>query len=224
MENFDDDSKWLSPPRFTQCLHAIESKEVWQMKTAAIYARVSTNKQSCDNQLVDLRQIANRNGWVVVSEFVDQGISGAKSDRPGLDALLKDATRRKFDVVMCWDISRLGRSLPHLVSVMEEMRALSVDLFFHQQAIDTTSPAGKLCFQIFGSLAEWERELIRERIRVGLHRARAQGVRLGRPSKMNDSVRSAIVLLRENGMAIKQIAGQLEIGVGTVYKALEAHA
>jgi len=192
------------------------------MRNVALYCRVSTSKQSCENQLLELRQIADRNGWSIVAEFIDEGVSGAKVQRPALDLLMRAATQRKFDLLMCWDISRLGRSLPHLVQMMEEMRALKIDMFFHQQSIDTSTPAGKLCFQIFGSLAEWEREMIRERIRAGLDRARAHGAKLGRPSKMSDSLRSAVVLRRDKGMAIRQIARQLEVGVATVCKALAA--
>jgi DNA invertase Pin-like site-specific DNA recombinase len=103
------------------------------------------------------------------------------------------------------------------------MSSLSVDLYFFQQAIDTTTPAGKLCFQVFAALAEWEREMIRERVKAGLETARRKGKKLGRPSKMNDSLRSAIILLKERGAGIKQIGRQLGVGMGTIYKALERH-
>jgi DNA invertase Pin-like site-specific DNA recombinase len=105
--------------------------------------------------------------------------------------------------------------------IMQEMAALRIDVFFHQQSIDTTTAAGKLCFQIFASLAEWEREMIRERVIAGIATARRKGVKLGRPSKMNDSLKAAIVLLRSKGTSIKQIAAQLQVGIGTVYKSLE---
>lgn len=190
------------------------------MRKVALYCRVSTLKQSCENQLTDLRAIAEKNGWEIASIYTDEGISGATAKRPALEQLRRDAARRKFDLLMCWDISRLGRSLSDLVSIMQDLHAVNVDLFFYQQSIDTTTPAGKLCFQIFGSLAEWEREMIRERVVSGLATARRKGVRLGRPSKMNESLRSAIVLLRGKGAGIKQIARQLEVGIGTVYKAL----
>jgi DNA invertase Pin-like site-specific DNA recombinase len=124
---------------------------------------------------------------------------------------------------MCWDISRLGRSLADLVHIMNEMASAQIDLFFFQQAIDTTTPAGKLCFQIFASLAEWEREMIRERVLSGIAAARRRGAKLGRPSKINSSVESAVRVLRDKGVGIKQIARQLEIGVGSVYKALGAN-
>jgi len=190
------------------------------MRKVALYTRVSTTRQTCENQLADLREIATRNNWLVTAEYVDQGVSGANVHRPALDSLMKAAVQRRFDLVMCWDISRLGRSLPHLVQIMEEMRALRIDMFFFQQSIDTSTPAGKLCFQIFGSLAEWERDMIRERVRAGLDRARTQGKKLGRPSVLTDSLRAAIGLLYRRGASVKQIASQLKVGVGTVYKVL----
>src|SRR5206468_3898734 len=155
------------------------------------------------------RQVANRLGYAIVAEYVDEGISGAKATRPALDSLLQDARRGKFDIVMVWSIDRLGRSLQHLIQVVEIFKTLGIDLFFHQQAIDTSTPAGKLAFSIFSALGEYERELIRARVIAGQERAKANGVKLGRPSKLNDSVRAAIGLLRERGMGIKQIARQL---------------
>jgi DNA invertase Pin-like site-specific DNA recombinase len=192
------------------------------MKRAAIYTRVSTSKQSCANQVADLEAVAKRTGWNIVETYSDEGVSGASAQRPALEQLRRDAVRRKFDLVMVWDISRLGRSLSDLVAMMQEMNVIGVDLFFHQQSIDTTTPAGKLCFQIFGSLAEWEREMIRERVLAGLATARRKGKKLGRPSKMNDGTRNAVCMLRDKGYGIKHIAHQLEIGVGTVYKALSS--
>jgi DNA invertase Pin-like site-specific DNA recombinase len=192
------------------------------MRKVALYCRVSTAKQSCESQLVELREVAIRSGWEIDREYIDGGISGSIAQRPALDQLRRDAARRRFDLIVCWDISRLGRSLSNLVEIMEEMRALKVDFYFFQQSMDTTTPAGKLCFQIFASLAEWEREMIRERVRAGLENARRKGKKLGRPSRMNESLKTAILLLREKGSGIKEIARQLQVGIGTIYKALEA--
>lgn len=191
-------------------------------KKIAIYARVSTDKQTCENQLIELRATAERMGYEIVSEYLDEGISGTKSrqDRPALNAMMKSATQRKFDLVMCWSIDRLGRSLQHLVEILNELQSLKVDLMFLQQGLDTSSASGRMMFSVFGALAEFERNLIRERVIAGQQRAKASGVKLGRPSKMNDGMRNAIQILREKGMGIKQIAKQLGVGIGTVYSVI----
>ena len=189
-------------------------------KRVAIYARVSTDKQTCENQLKELRSIAERMQYLVVDEFIDEGISGATSSRPALDALMKSATQRRFDMVMCWSIDRLGRSLQNLIEILNELQSLKVDLFFMQQGMDTSTSAGRMMFSIFGALAEFERNLIRERVIAGQQRAISQGIKMGRPSKMNDGMKNAIKLLRERGIGIKQIARELKIGIGTVYSAI----
>jgi DNA invertase Pin-like site-specific DNA recombinase len=188
----------------------------------AIYARVSTDKQTCENQLQELRATAERMGYTVVAEFVDSGISGMKTrqDRPALDSLMKSATQRKFDMIMCWSIDRLGRSLQNLVEILNEMQSMKIDMFFLQQGMDTTTPSGRMIFSVFGAIGEFERNLIRERVIAGQKRAVANGVKIGRPSKMNDGMKSAVKLLREKGMGIKQISKKLQIGVGTVYSVL----
>ena len=193
------------------------------MKKVAIYARVSTDKQTCENQLQELRATAQRMGYTVVAEFVDSGISGMKTreDRPALDSLMKSATQRKFDMIMCWSIDRLGRSLQNLVEILNEMQSMKIDMFFLQQGMDTTTPSGRMIFSVFGAIGEFERNLIRERVIAGQKRAVANGVKIGRPTKMNDGMRSAIKLLRNKGAGIKQISKQLQIGVGTVYSALD---
>lgn len=190
----------------------------------ALYTRVSTSAQSVENQRHELRRVAEARHWHVVKEYTDEGISGAKgrSNRPALDALLKGAVRGEFDVLGVWSIDRLGRSLQHLVETINELRSVGVDLYVHQQAIDTSSPAGKLAFSVFGALAEYERELIRERVRAGLDRAKRNGVRLGRPSNLNDTVRAAVVALRAKEVPIRKIASQLRIGTGTIYSVLAA--
>ena len=189
-------------------------------KRVAIYARVSTDKQTCENQLNELRSIAERMQYIVVDEFIDEGISGVTSSRPSLDALMKSATQRRFDMVMCWSIDRLGRSLQNLIEILNELQSLKVDLFFLQQGLDTSTSAGRMMFSIFGALAEFERNLIRERVIAGQQRAISQGVKMGRPSKMNDGMKNAIKLLRERGIGIKQIARELKIGIGTVYSVI----
>jgi DNA invertase Pin-like site-specific DNA recombinase len=188
----------------------------------AIYTRVSTHTQTTENQRHDLERVAAARGWDIVARFSDEGISGAKtrSDRPALDALIKAATRGEFDLLAVWSIDRLGRSLQHLVETVNELRSVGVDLYIHQQSLDTSTPAGKLAFSVFGALAEYERELIRERVRAGLERAKRNGVKLGRPSNLNDTVRAAIVALRAKDVPIRKIASQLRIGTGSIYSVL----
>ncbi len=193
-------------------------------KRVAIYARVSTAHQTVENQFLELREVAERNGWKIVAELSDNGISGAKGrdQRPAFDELLKRSTRREFDIVMVWAIDRLGRSIQHLVGFMNEIQSIGVDLYIHKQAIDTTTASGRMIFGIFSALGEYERELMRERIIAGQKRAVSQGIKIGRPSKMNDAVRTSVRMLRDKGVGIREISKKLEIGVGTVYSVLRA--
>ena len=147
---------------------------------AAIYARVSTLDQEPENQLQELRRYVEARGWTG-TEYVDRGVSGSKEKRPALDRLLADAKRRRFDVLVCWRLDRLGRNLRHLITLLDELQVLGVAFVSLAEGIDATTPAGKLQMHILGAIAEFERERIRERVLAGLQRARAQGKRLGRP-------------------------------------------
>jgi DNA invertase Pin-like site-specific DNA recombinase len=149
---------------------------------AAIYARVSTFDQEPENQLQELRRYVEARSWTAV-EYVDRGVSGAKDRRPALDDLVRDAKRRRFDVVVCWRLDRLGRNLKHLILLLEELEALGVAFVSLAEGIDATTPAGKLQLHILGAIAEFERARIAERVKAGLQRARAHGRRLGRPRK-----------------------------------------
>jgi DNA invertase Pin-like site-specific DNA recombinase len=146
-------------------------------RRSAIYVRVSTGSQTTQNQLRELRQVAERHGWTVAAEFADNGISGSKGrhQRPCLEAMMQAVARREVDVVMAWSVDRLGRSLQNLIELLGELHAKHVDLYLHQQGLDTSTPAGKAQFQIMGVFAEFERAMIRERVNSGL--ARAQGGR-----------------------------------------------
>jgi DNA invertase Pin-like site-specific DNA recombinase len=188
-------------------------------KRAAIYVRVSTDRQTVENQLRELRQIAERRGWEVVKEYDDAGISGSKgrNDRPGLDEMLKDAQRRRFDVVMAWAIDRLGRSLIDLLSTIQQLETCGVDLHLDQQAIDTTTPTGRLMFQITGAFAEFERSMIRQRIRAGLRRAVEAGKQLGRP-KIDPALEKRIQSQLRAGKGMLAIARDLGAGTGTVQR------
>jgi DNA invertase Pin-like site-specific DNA recombinase len=188
-------------------------------KRAAIYVRVSTDRQTVENQLRELRQIAERRGWEVVTEYHDAGVSGAKSrdDRPGLDEMLKDAQRRRFDVIMAWAIDRLGRSLIDLLGTIQALEACGVDLYLDQQSIDTTTPAGRLMFQITGAFAEFERSMIRQRIRAGLKRAKEAGKRLGRP-KISHVLEKLIQSHLRTGKGMLAVARECGVGTGTVQR------
>jgi DNA invertase Pin-like site-specific DNA recombinase len=188
-------------------------------KRAAIYVRVSTDKQTVENQVRELRQIAERRGWEIVEEYHDAGISGAKGRdaRPGLDKMLKDAQRRRFDVIMAWAIDRLGRSLVDLLGTIQTLEACGVDLYLDQQAIDTTTPAGRLMFQVTGAFAEFERSMIRQRVRAGLARAVEKGKRLGRP-KIDLATEKRIQARLRAGMGIIKAARECGVGVGTVQR------
>jgi DNA invertase Pin-like site-specific DNA recombinase len=188
-----------------------------QMNTA-LYLRVSTADQTTANQKLELEQVADRMGWTIAQTFTDV-ISGARAKRPGLDALMLAVARKEVDMVMVWDVSRLGRSLSHLVSLLEEFHAKGVNLYFHQQGIDTTTPAGKAMFGIMGVFAEWERGMIQERVKAGLNRAKAQGKRLGRPPVPPIQI-DRIKRLREDGLSYRRIAQKVDLDVATVYRKL----
>jgi DNA invertase Pin-like site-specific DNA recombinase len=196
---------------------------------AALYARVSTDRQSTENQLRELRQAAERLGWVVVEEFVDRGISGAKGrkDRPRLDAMLKGVARKDFDVVASWSVDRLGRSLIDLVGMLQELHSTGVDLYLHQQGINTTTPAGKALFGMMGVFAEFERSMIQERVQAGINRARTHGTKSGNPigrpavcAAIEDRIRE----LRAQGMGMLKIAAQAGCGVSVVQRVVAAGA
>ena len=189
-------------------------------KRAAIYSRVSTDRQTTANQERELREVAERSGWEVVETYRDAGVSGAKGrdGRPGFDALCKDAARRKFDVIMAWSVDRLGRSLQDLVGFLADIHGAKVDLFLQQQGIDTTTPGGKAMFQMMGVFAEFERAMIRERVNAGLARARAQGVKLGRRPIEASKEKTIATMLRKGDGGIRKIASKVGVGVGTVQR------
>ena len=189
------------------------------MKRAAIYLRVSTVDQTTANQEQALREAAGRSGLEIVKVYRDHGISGAKGreKRPGFDTLCRDATKRQFDVVMAWSVDRLGRSLQDLVSFLSELHALGIDLFLHQQGLDTRTPAGKAMFGMMGVFAEFERSIIQERVRAGLQRAKREGKRLGRPpiaDKLAERIRAALA----GGMSVRKTAAKFEVNPSTVQR------
>jgi len=188
-------------------------------KRVALYARVSRDRQTTANQLLELRAVAERMGWEVAAEYVDHAVSGSKGrdQRPQFDAMLKAAARREVDVIAAWSVDRLGRSLQHLVSFLDELHGKRVDLYLHQQGIDTTTPGGKALFQMCGVFAEFERSMILERIHAGLNRAKAEGKRLGRP-KVSAAIEGRVRALRRKGKGMIAIAREVGCGVGTVQR------
>jgi DNA invertase Pin-like site-specific DNA recombinase len=190
------------------------------MTRVALYARVSTHRdQSVDTQLLALRLWAQGRGHTIAGEFVDEGISGKKGRdrRPGLDAMLTAATLGEIDMVAATALDRLGRSLPHLIAMVAELEALKVGLFIHNMALDTSTPMGQLMFNVMGSFAEFEREMIRERTLLGLERARAKGKKLGRP-KIPPAVEHRITAMLEGGIPITRITRTTRVGYSTVYR------
>ncbi len=197
----------------------------------AIYTRVSTDGQSVNAQLADLRETAERRGWEIVHEYTDKGISGAKGrdKRPGLDAMLKAATRRELDMVAAWSVDRLGRSLQHLVAGLGDLQSAGVGLYLHKQGLDTSTPSGRAMFGMLSVFAEFERDLIRERVRAGMKVAKAEQAAgkerlhkngrvkkpIGRPPVGADMERKVLTLRAEN-WGVNRIARELEIGSGTV--------
>jgi DNA invertase Pin-like site-specific DNA recombinase len=192
------------------------------MKRAVFYLRVSTIDQTTANQERELREIAGRMGCEIVHVYKDHGVSGAKGrdKRPQFDRLCRDAAKRQFDVVMAWSVDRLGRSLQDLVGFLSELHALRVDLFLHQQGLDTTTPAGKAMFQMMGVFAEFERAMIQERVRAGLARARSEGKKLGRPpipAELEERIREALDKPgRTEG--VRKIAARFGVNPGTVQR------
>ncbi|UWL60668.1 recombinase family protein [Brucella pseudintermedia] len=182
---------------------------------------MSTDTQTTDNQERELREVAERSGWTITGVYRDHGISGTKGReaRPAFNALCKDAARRRFDVVMAWSVDRLGRSLQGLVAFLSDLHALRVDLFLHQQGIDTTTPAGKAMFQMMGVFAEFERAMISERVKAGLSTARAKGKKLGRPG-LRPETESAILrdLQGEAPTSLRALAAKHGVSVGTVHR------
>ena len=185
----------------------------------AIYARVSTNEQTTKNQTRELKAWAERAGHEVVAVYDDNGISGAKGReyRKEFDKLLRGAVRREFDLVAAWSVDRLGRSLQDLIGFLQELHGAGVDLYLHQQALDTTTPSGRAMFQMMGVFAEFERSMISERVKSGLARAKSNGKTLVRP-KVSDEIEGQIIELRSQGMGILKIGRELGIGTSTVQR------
>ena len=191
------------------------------LKNVAIYARVSTDRQTTDSQLHELREFVRRAKWTVYREYIDKGFSGKNTQRPAFTEMLNDACHRQFDLLIVWKLDRLSRSLKDLITTLDELGHLGIDFISYDNQLDTSSPSGKLVFNIIGAVAEFERDIIRERVRAGLANARRNGKKLGRP-RIPQSVRKKAIKLRERGLSNRAIGKGLRIAESTVRNCLKA--
>ena len=184
----------------------------------AIYCRVSTHEQSVEMQRTDLRRFCQQRGFEIFHEYVDEGVSGTKDRRPAFDALMQDARRGLFGAVPCWRFDRFARSTKHLISALDEFRHLGIDFISYQENIDTASPLGKAMFTIVAAIAELERNIIVERIRGGIRRAREQGKRLGRRPLADPSLLRTVLQMKAQGKSIRAIAEAAKASKSFVHK------
>ena len=191
-----------------------------QKKSVAIYARVSTDKQAVDMQLTELRDYAKRAGWKIFWEFTDEGFTGKNTIRPAFKEMMDLARQRKFDVLLVWKLDRLSRSLKDLINTLDELGHLGIDFNSYDNKIDTSTPTGKLVFQIIGAVAEFERDIISERVKAGLRNAKRKGKRLGRPPVSPVVIKKAREL-RADGLSYRKIGKRLGISEGMVRKGLK---
>ena len=193
------------------------------VRKVAIYTRVSTLDQTIDNQLIELRDHCSKMEWEVVKEYADEGLSGtlSREKRPALNALIKDAYRKRFDSVVCWDISRIGRSMKELVLFLSDMKDRNVGICSVRQGFDTSTSMGEIMFQFVGILSSWEREMIRERTLAGLERAKSEGKTLGRRKVTDETMTAKILELRTAKKSIREIASEVGVSRGTVSNVLK---
>ncbi|MGC6471825.1 MAG: recombinase family protein [Parvibaculales bacterium] len=188
-------------------------------KRVALYCRVSTtNEQSCERQLIELREVANNHGWVIADEYIDEGFSGAKKSRPELDRMMRDAMSRKFDVVATLELSRLGRNVRNMCEIADLMKQKNIHLFIKNQNIDTSTIVGELFFNIINSISQYERDLISERVVSGLENARRKGKTLGRKSNLTPDVQRICLEMMGEGIGLKKIAREHKVSVTTLRK------
>ena len=192
-------------------------------KKVGIYTRVSTLDQTIDNQLIELRDHCSKMGWEVVKEYADEGLSGtlSREKRPALNSLIKDAYRKRFDSVVCWDISRIGRSMKELILFLSDMKDRGIGICSVRQGFDTSTSMGEIMFQFVGILSSWEREMIRERTLAGLERAKSEGKTLGRRKVTNDTMTAKIIELRSAKKFLREIASEVGVSIATVHRELK---
>ena len=194
------------------------------MENVVIYSRVSTKDQNCANQIQFLQKIVDQNGWNLVDSYVDVGISGSKGreSRKEFDRLNKDMVRRKFNRILVWDISRLGRSLQHLVEFLNELNSIGCNLYIHQSGLDTSTPNGKMMFQMIGVFSEFEREMISERVKLRLERVKSKGKKLGRPKKVDLNMVIEMTKLRDIGWSQQKISDHFGISKMSISRSLRS--
>jgi len=190
---------------------------------AALYARVSTTDkgQDVNLQLNDLRTYATAKGWKVYREYIDNGESGSKEQRPALNQLMDDARKRRIDTILVWRLDRFGRSLKHLIVSLDELKTLGVGFVSFKESLDFTTATGRLMFHLLGAFSEFERELIRERVVAGIQNSKSKGKRIGRPSLINPNLESKIADMRSRGMSYSTIGNTLNLSKSTVYKTFQ---
>ena len=194
------------------------------VRKVACYYRCSTSDQKVSNQMIELRDYCSKMGWEITKEYVDEGLSGTLSGakRPAFNEMTKDAYRKKFDAVVCWDISRLGRSMKNLIMFLADMKDRDVGIVSFRQGFDTSTNMGSIMYQFVGILSEWEASMISERTLAGLERARREGKTLGRRKVTNDTMNAKIIELRSENKSLRAIATEVGVSTGTIRKVLKA--
>ncbi len=192
-------------------------------KTVAIYARVSTDKQKVDMQLRELEDFVKRSGWQIYRKYIDQGYTGTNMNRPAFIEMKSAARKRNFNILLVWKLDRLSRSLKDLINTLDELGALGIDFISYDNNLDTSTPTGKLVFQIIGAVAEFEKDIIRERVIAGLNNARSKGKRLGRPGVPDELLEKAKAL-REEGLSFRKIGKELGVDEGAFRKRINGRA
>ena len=189
-------------------------------KRVCLYVRVSTKEQSCERQLIELRELCSNLDYTIVGEYIDEGISGGLKSRPALDLMLKDALSRKFQMVVTLELSRLGRSVQNMCEISSLLKSKKIDLFVKNQNVDTSTIVGDFFFNIMNSVAQYEKDLIGERVRSGLENARKNG-RIGGKKPINDDVKNKIITMKNEGASFRMIKSELKVGNDTIKKVLE---
>ena len=191
-------------------------------KRVGLYARVSTKDQTCERQLVELREVAKNHDWDIVDEYVDEGISGSKKSRPELDRMLNDVISRKFEMIVTLELSRLGRSVSNMCQIVDLMKSKNIDLFIKNQNISTDTIVGEFFFNIINAVSQYEKDLIRERVVSGLENAKRKGKKLGRRTNLTPSVKKKIIDMKSSGATIRKIVEECKVGTQTAYKVLRS--
>jgi DNA invertase Pin-like site-specific DNA recombinase len=188
-------------------------RRIQVLDRVAIYGRVSTNEQTVENQINFLQEIVDRNGWDLVQIYIDKGVSGTKGrdQRPEFDRLCKDMIRRKFNRILVWDISRLGRSLQHLVEFLNDVQSVNCHLYIHQSGLDTSTPSGRMMFQMIGVFSEFERSMISERVKLGLERVKSKGTQLGRPKLITTEIKHQVWSMVDDCHSLSYVSKVLKI-------------